>query len=262
MKTSFYFVLWILIYPILGLFHSSFIDNNSYIVALAIVLGLSWILNRLMPTTLSYEHVSQIAPILEEVYTSDVSSFKKRLKRDATIELVTAIYLAVTTVVIALSIFKAGANDWIALAIFGFLTYGTISRSISLLRAKATLKSNPTPEQCMEIAEDTYGLDYASYYDEHNGVSSQDMLPPKPRYFKAYKVFSIIFAAIASLLGLLFIIISVVMMLSQTALEAGAIAGMTFLYGSLATYFGVKDFISCINSKSDTATLITEDQYE
>lgn len=58
MKTSFYFVLWILIYPILGLFHSSFIDNNSYIVALAIVLGLSWILNRLMPTTLSYEHVS------------------------------------------------------------------------------------------------------------------------------------------------------------------------------------------------------------
>lgn len=39
MKTSFYFVLWILIYPILGLFNNSFIDNNAFIVALAIVWG-------------------------------------------------------------------------------------------------------------------------------------------------------------------------------------------------------------------------------
>ena len=39
MKTSFYFVLWILIYPILGLFNNSFIDNSAFIVAFAIVLG-------------------------------------------------------------------------------------------------------------------------------------------------------------------------------------------------------------------------------
>lgn len=37
MRTSFYFVLWILIYPILGLFNNSFTDNNAFIVALAIM---------------------------------------------------------------------------------------------------------------------------------------------------------------------------------------------------------------------------------
>lgn len=63
MKTSFYFVLWILIYPILGLFNNRFIDNNAFIVALAIVWGLSWLLNRMMPDTLTYERVSQFAPI-------------------------------------------------------------------------------------------------------------------------------------------------------------------------------------------------------
>lgn len=249
MKTSFYFVLWNLIYPILGLFNNSFINNNAFIVALAIVCGLLWLLNRMMPDTLTYERVSQVAPILEDVYTGNVSSFKKRLVRESNIETVTAIYFTVTTVVIALAIFKAGVNDWIALVIFGVLTYGAISRSISLIRAKAALKSNPTPEQCMEIADETYKLDYASYYDAHNGVSYQEMLPAKPRYFTAFKVFSVVIAAIASLLGLLYIILGVLIMLSQTTLEAGAFAGMYFLYGSLAAYFGVKDFVSCLHTK-------------
>lgn len=258
MKTSFYFVLWILIYPILGLLHNSFIDNNAFIVALAIVWGLSWLLNRMMPDTLTYERVSQIAPILEDVYSGNVSSFRKRLVRDCNIETVTAIYFVVTTAVIALAIFKAGVNDWIALVIFGFFTYGAIARSNSLIRARAELKSNPTSEQCMEIADETYNLDYASYYDTRNGASYQDMLPPRPKYFKAFKVFSIIIAAIAALLGLLNIVFGIIIMLSQTTLEAGAVAGMYFLYGSLAAYFGVKDFVSCINSKSNTNNISKE----
>lgn len=258
MKTSFYFVLWILIYPILGLFNNSFIDNNAFIVALVIVWGLSWLLNRMMPDTLTYERVSQVAPILEDVYTGNVSSFKKRLVRESNIETVTAIYFIVTTIVIALAVFKARINDWIALVIFGFFTYGAISRSISLIRARAILKSNPTPEQCMEIADETYGLDYASYYEQHQGVCYADMLPPRPKYFTAFKVFSVVIAAIASLLGLLYIISSVVIMLSQTTFGAGALAGMYFLYGSLAAYFGVKDFISCLHAKSNTMTINKE----
>ena len=55
MKASFYFVIWMVIYPILGLFNNNFIDNNAFIVALAIVWVLSWILNRIMPDTLAYE---------------------------------------------------------------------------------------------------------------------------------------------------------------------------------------------------------------
>ena len=248
MKTSFYFVLWILIYPILGLLNNEFVNNNSFIVALIAVWGLSWLLNQLMPKTLTYERVALIAPILEDVYTGNVSSFSKRLSTDTLIETVTAIYFTVTTLFVALAIFVVGDNDWVALVVFGFFTIGAISRSIKLGKAKAALHSNPTPEQCRVIATDVYELDYTSYYEDHNGVDYADMLPPKPRYFKSFQIFSIVMAAISTILGLLFIISGIVILFKGRSIEIGALAGMSFLYGSLATYFGVKDIITIAKS--------------
>lgn len=248
MKTSFYFVLWILIYPILGLLNNSFINENSFVVALALVWGLSWLLNRVMPETLTYERVGQIAPILEDVYSGNVTSFKKRLSRETWIETITAIYFCITTVVIALAIFKAGVNDWIALAVFAFFTIGAISRSANLVKAYYSIKTNSTPEQCMEIAEETYKLNYATYYEARQNDTYETMLPTRPRHFKAYQWFSIIIASIASLLGLLHIILGAVIMLTNYYIEAQAVACMYFLYGSLAAYFGVKDFITILQS--------------
>lgn len=248
MKTSFYFVLWILIYPILGLLNNSFIDNNAFIVALAVVWGLSLLLNQIMPNTLTYERALNVAPILEDAYTGNVASFSKRLLKDATIELVTAIYFIVTTIVIAIAIFKAGVNNWIALLIFGFFTFGAISRSARLIKAKINLKNNPNPEQCMEIAEETYKLDYASYYEAHNGADFSHMMPEKPKHFKIFQVCSTIISAICTLLGAAYIILGVILFFGQP-IEVQTIAGMYFLYGTLATYFGIKDFISGVSSR-------------
>ena len=248
MKTSFYFVLWILIYPILGLLNNSFIDNYAFIVALAVVWGVSLLLNQIMPNTLTYERALNVAPILEDAYTGNVASFSKRLSKDATIELVTAIYFIVTTIVIAIAIFKAGVNDWIALLIFGFFTFGAISRSARLIKAKINLKNNPNPEQCMEIAEETYKLDYASYYEAHNGADYSHMMPEKPKHFKIFQVCSTIISAICTLLGAAYIILGVILFFGQP-IEVQTIAGMYFLYGTLATYFGIKDFISGVSSR-------------
>lgn len=139
MKTSFYFVLWIMIYPILGLFNNSFIDNNAFVVALVAVWGLSWLLNQVMPKTLTYERVTQVAPILEDVYTGNVASFGKRLTRESIIELVTAIYFTLTTILICVAVFVVGINDWIALIVFGLFTFGAINRAITLIKAKSSL---------------------------------------------------------------------------------------------------------------------------
>lgn len=260
MKTSFYFVLWILIYPILGLLNNSFINENSFIVALALVWGLSWLLNRIMPKTLTYERASQIAPILEDIYTGNVISFKKRLSREAWVETITAIYFCITTVVVAFAIFKAGVNDWIALAIFGFFTFGAISRSVSLVKAYSSLKSELTPEQCMEIADESYKLDYSSYYEGRHGNSYKDMLPPSPRYYKVFQWFSIVIASIASLLGLLYIVLGAVIILTNNYIEAQAVACMYSLYGSLAVYFGVKDFITILQSFRNKSKLSQDNE--
>ena len=244
MKTSFYFVLWILIYPILGLLNNTFIDNNAFLVALAVVWGLSWLLNRLMPETLSYERVSELVPILEDVYTDNVPSFSKRLTRESSIAVVTAIYFAVTTIVIGIATFAIGINDWIALIVFVIFTIASIGKATNLMKAKSSLNENPTKEHCVEIATEIYKLDYAFYYDQRKDVSHKEMLPQRPRHFKAFQIFSLIIAAIAALLGLYFIISAILIIVRLSSFEAGAYAGMYFLYGSLAIYFGIKDMIS------------------
>lgn len=248
MKTSFYFVLWIIIYPILGLFNNDFIVNNSFVVAIAAVWGLSWLLNRMMPETLTYERVSQIAPIMENVYTGNVGAFIKRLRTETRIETFTSIYFLVTTAVIAYAVFKVGVNDWIALIVFGFFTFGAISRSINLSKALTSVKSNPTSEQCAETAEEVYKLDYATYYEGRQSCSYNQMLPERPRHFKAFQIFSIGIAGICSLLGLLYVVLAAVVMIGSDSLATDALAGMYLLYGSLATYFGIKDFFTTISA--------------
>lgn len=217
-------------------------------VAIAVVWGLSWLLNRIMPGTLTYERVSQIAPIMENVFTGNVSAFIKRLRTETRIETFTSIYFLVTTVVIAYAVFKAGVNDWVALIVFGFFTFGAISRSISLSKSLASVKSNPTPEQCAETAEEVYKLDYAAYYEGRQSYTYEQMLPDRPQHFKAFQIFSIAIAGICSLLGLLYVILAAIVMIGSDSLAADALAGMYLLYGSLATYFGIKDFSSIIQS--------------
>lgn len=243
MKTSFYFVMWIIIYPILGLFNNQFIDNNSFIVALAVVWGLSWILDRSMPNIRNYENVSQFAPIMENIYTGNVSAFVKRLSTETKIETVTSIYFLVTTFVIAYVIFMAGVNDWIALIVFGFFTFGAISRSINFNKALTTVRDNPNPEQCAETASEIYKLDYAAYYEGRQSYAYEDMLPPRHSHFKLFQILSIIFAAICTILGLLYIVLAVYILCTGGTLASNAFATMYLLYGSLATYFGLKDAI-------------------
>lgn len=248
MKTSFYFVLWILIYPILGLFRNEVIYEHSFFIALVVVYGISWMLNRSMPKTLLYEKVSYVASILENVYTGNVRSFAKRLSKDAIVETVTAVYFCITTVVLEIAVLKTGVNDWFALLVFFFFMAGAIIRSSRLVNAYFRLKSNPTPEQCMEIAENTYKMDYASYYEVRFETDYDEMFPPRPRYYKAFQLISIIIAIFAILLGLFYILSGIWIMIEGSSFEVGAVAGMYFLYGTLATYFGVKDVINIANS--------------
>lgn len=256
MKPSFYFVLWIVIYPLLDLFNSSFISNNAFIIALVIVWVLSRKIERMMPDTIKYDRALQTAPALEDVYTGNVASFRKRIFQEANVEIVAAIYFIVTMVVIALSMMKTGVSDWIALVVFGLFAFGSVSRSISLLKANAKLKSNPTIEQCKEIATEVYKQDCAAYCASRNEIPYSHILPEKPKHYNAFKVVSIIFAVVAALFGFYYIVSGAIVMLCNSSVEVGALAGMVLLYGTLAAYFGVKDFIVCIRTKTPSAKIM------
>ena len=160
----------------------------------------------------------------------------------------TSAYFVVSTVVIGYAVFSAGVNDWIALGVFLLFTFSSISGANKLLNANYKLKDNPNPEQCAEIAEETYKLDYSSYYEERQNHSYEEMLPPRPKHFKAFQIFSIVMAIVATVLGIIYLGLGIGVMLASQGAAAKALAGMYFLYGSLATYFGIKDIITIVQA--------------
>ena len=247
MKTSFYFFLWIIIYPLLGLLHNPWIYQNSFIVALFVVWGISWILNKNMPETLSYERVTEMSSILEEVYNGNVRAFMKRLSRMVSIEFITAIYLGVAFVFVLFSMVRGSADDWIALLIFGLFAFAAISRAFKLNQVYQRIKQNPTPEECASVVEETFRVDYAGYYNSRLHTTAQALLPPRPRHFKAFQIFSLVIAILCGLSGLFYLVMSIIILAENRSAEAISGGIMYFLYGSLAAYFGIKDSVSCIN---------------
>lgn len=247
MKTSFYFFLWIIIYPLLGLFNSAWVYQNSFIVALFIVWILSWIINKNMADTIRYEKISEMADILEEVFVGNVKAFRQRLSRMVTVEFITAIYLGAAFVFVLFSMVRGSADDWIALLIFGFFAFGAIGRAVKLNKVYQRIKQNPTPEECASTVEESFGFDYTSYYNQRIYSSPEAMLPPQPKYFKAFQVFSLVIAVICSLFGLFYLIMSIIIFAFNSSAAAISAGVMYFLYGSLAAYFGLKDSLSCIN---------------
>lgn len=245
MKTSFYFVVWILIYPLLGLLHNPTVNQNSFIIALLAVWGLSWLLNRSMPETIRYERVSATVPVLEEVYQGNVDAFIRRLRTKFTLEVITALYFVVAIATMLYVMLTAGANDWVALIIFGFFGFGVMSRTNFLYKCYWSVKQNPTPDHCAELVDRIYGVSYAAYYNSRNGLEGPELLlPPRPRNFGAFKVVSLIISIVCVVLGVLTLAFSIAMMVGAGR-SVGAVSSgiMYFLYGSLATIFGIKDIL-------------------
>lgn len=245
MKTSFYFVLWIIIYPLLSLFNNAYIADNAFVVACIVIFGLAWLINNLMPQPLSYEKVYDNVLILENVYTGNVRAILKRVRNNTCVSAILTLYFLLYTGWLVYAVFKLGFNAWIELVVFGFFTLFSIVRLIYCSKALKKLRSNPTPEQCVETVD---GLDYTTYYEDRQSYTYEQLLPQPPRHYKAFQIVSIIFAAISTLLGLLLAIYAVLIIIWNESLFSYSIACVNLLYATLATYFGIKDFASSLQS--------------
>ncbi len=247
MKTSFYFVLWIAIYPILDLMGLS---ENSFIIALFIIFGLSWLLNSRFSNLSTYERLMQSLPIMEDVFTGNIGSIYKRLTREFVIETITAIYLLIATAIMAYMVFALGSSETFALIIFGFISVGVIIRSNKLYKALSSIKSDPSMENCADIVDKTYQLNYASYHEARQDRCLEELLPLRPKFYTPFKVLSFIFAIACTILGALFIVFSLIPMILEGFSITGLFFTMRFLYGSLALYFGIKDLVSILTARN------------
>lgn len=246
MKTSFYFVIWILIYPLLGLLHNPWIDQNSFLVALLFVWALSWFINKSMPETIIYERKLQRVQIMDEVYSAKVSSLQKRLSRNAAVNFVGAVYFALTFLFSLYITIKGNRTAWFELIVFGLLAGGTIIRAAQMQKFAWRLRNNPEPQEGVDIVQEM-GLNYAAYYDERKNSPGEPILPPPPRYFGSFQLFSMIIAIICTLLGVAGIVLSLISLTGHTSFISASYGIIYLLYGSLATYYGIRDIITSAN---------------
>lgn len=250
MKTSFYFIVWIVIYPILGLFRNEWINQHSFFVALACVWVLSWFLTKSMPATISYERKFSQAQIMNEVYTGNVEGFRRRLRRMSIIEFVGAVYFGFTFLLTLYFVFTGRRSGIFELVVFGFLAAGTIARASKLQKYSSQLRRNPNPQESVAIVEEM-GMNYAAYYEQRKNSGRDAIMPPPPRHFTVFQIFSLIAAVVCTLLGVIFIILSILGIAGHSSFGATSYGIMYLLYGSLATYYGIKDCISSLTPSNN-----------
>ena len=246
MKTSFYFIVWIAIYPILGFLRNEWIDEHSFIVALLCVMALSWFLNRSMPQTIAYESKLHNAEIMNDVYNSNVDSFRKRLNRMAMIDFISALCFGVIFTLTLYLILIDVASGIFELFVFGILAASTLTRAVKFQKYSWQLRKNPDPQESVAILEEME-LDYASYYEERQNSERDSIMPEAPRNFMAFQIFSLVAAVICTLLGILCIIFAVLEFMGEASFGTTSLGILLLLYGTLASYYGIRDCINSLN---------------
>ena len=241
--------MWIIVYPLLDLTGIESIEKYSFVIALLLIGGLSMLINRLFHKLIEYDNAVMKYPILEEVFTDDIKSFHRRLKRSSVIESVTGAYF-ILTVLLSLGLMIEMRQPMVVeVAIFSFLAYGAVARAIRYRNAVRTINHNPTPQQCMETVDEVCNTTYIEYYNLRKIYNYDTLLSQCPRRYGTYRIVSIVFAIIAAILGCATIALGLLSLNKMGIALAAPVAIVMFLYGSLALYFGLKDAVSLMRLK-------------
>lgn len=237
-----------MIYPLLWLIPSQAVQEYSFLVALAVVYGLSWALRGVTASFRGYESAASACSILETIYEGRFDAFRRRIARETVVESVSAIYFGATTIVLLLLVMGRDSSSMFALVVFAFLSIGAVTRASKLYKATTALSGNAAPPVYMSVAYSIYGLDYNAYYQSRDGKELKDLLPPRPPRFRLFLVCSAAIAVICALLGAIFFIGGVISILAGLGHGFVGMGIINVLYGTLALFYGIRDTIDCFSS--------------
>lgn len=252
MKTSFYFVLWSFIIFISMLIYTQvipipllipvpiavFISRIDFEIACVIVLGLYWIINRRLSSKeyLLYETKLRRKENFERRLENTNSTSNSRILRLYFINAIIIAYFSVSAICISWIIYQIhvtdwwGCIDWIGLIIYVIFTYFIIIKCIE------NINSQRHPNI---ISKSEYNHQERKKYVDFS----------KPRMFKSYQLLNTIFAIISTFSGIVIFSSGLYLFLTENEYQAIGLACIFYLYGSLATYFGVKDLVTTIRTQ-------------
>lgn len=238
MKTSFYFFLWFIVYYLIGLTGFPALVNNSFVVALVLVYLISRLNAKLFAQDIAYQANLNKWYIFEIFYSNEPRKLTRILRNRVIGETVWALYCILTV----FGLLLIGARDFLVLGIFGFLgVISMVASSRNFNRMRDINENGLPPFDRSPYAP--LSPEYIAYREARAAYTAEQLRPQAPAISKWVNIMSIVFAALCSLIGLLY------MVLLTGSLGNMQILDVTFLiYGVLAIYFGIKDLVTSIRA--------------
>lgn len=258
MKTSFYFVIWVALVMVLFIYNlDDHIDNKSVtFIVIFFIPCLYPLINKLFFRTFKYAKTLEAAPILDAVFTGNINTFHHQLKHDFKLELISMAYMIIFSFSVSIIAIDSKIPIAIAITVGILISCFTISRVFTLKKAFSQLKNNPTPEQCREIVEKVYKLDYDAYCNSRNNGNA--VPTSHPLSYNIYRGISIICAVVTSLIGCIFILAGLTIFFELHLYDTSTVPLLIFdlflslfccFMASYPLFIGIRDIIALVRSK-------------
>lgn len=250
MKTSFYFVLLFVICFVLLLFRIEFITHNAVIGVSVLVLTFYWIINCNMSSQVSLLYENKLRRINQLTENNHSSNTQKKAKYSRIIRILIITYFALSVSALAWILYRLQirANDWwIQTDWIGFVIYSLFTCKIVLWQIWLSKGLNHTEKS--SATDENHITEYRNH-----------VISSLPKQFKLYQMLNLSFSILSILLGIISVGVSIDLFIGPAVwyeLQCVGLACIFYIYGSLSTYFGAKDLISCIHIKSTILQLNT-----
>jgi hypothetical protein len=240
MKTSFYFVLWQLVWLLAILLDIPFLNKYGLFFAFIVVFFIGCIIKKLLKNQIEYQQMFEQALIMEMAYNNDYKRYKRQSFLYMLIQTAIFGYMLMTFIALFTVYSDVLLIDYI---LWGILTI--LSGLSSLWYIKSYMSKRKVGQIILD--HDLQGA-YQSYASERAVHSFEEILQPQPKHYQAMCIMNYLFAMFCITIGLLTIIIFYSYR-NDIILGSGIVQVSMVIYGLLAVYFGVKDLLDTLNSQ-------------
>lgn len=236
MITSFYFVMWILIYFLIIISGSYVLNEYGFFVAFIGVYLIGAAATALCRDVIARRNKREFISLLEIYYTGDHAKLCSILHKRLLLLAASFIYMVVATAGLLL-----GHASWIIIGIFAFFTF-TTGRAVH--RANAEYQEL---RQSSSLAFPSSGPWYdalRNYAANRQVADFKDLCPMPTTAEKALRIFNILMSLLCILIGAFFIYLYGSLYLTYGSSHPEAVINLA--YGLLALVYGINDLYTLI----------------
>lgn len=251
MKTSFYLALWAIIILLSRLIIPyEYIPNVeiTYITTIIIVTCLYWIINHTRSAQEYFLYETKLQRI--RTFESIPNIYESNTKRLSFYFLwyLTIVYFGISVIAITWTLFCLNVKDWwIRIDWLGLITFFVFATLI-IIRGVRVINNRKSSNHIV--------LPDVKHQEEYiNHVKST-----MSKNFYRFNLLNMIFGIFSIILGLLVLSSAVYLFVTHEENRAIGLACIFYLYGSLATYFGIKDIITISQYLKANKSLITDEK--